>query len=162
MGWRAVSGLGGEALRAWALVAISLFNTVLLLWLGLTLWLHATVATQASSSPAAGFLLGSLFFISHSALLLSNSWEVTRSNTLWLAVAMLPLLILPYVWYVVLLNNAGYWAPGHGDLRRRHRPWLILLSVILALGLRLPGLARHPLHSPAERPDVVSSGRCAS
>ncbi len=90
--------------------------------------------TRASSSPAGGFLLGSLFFISHSALLLSSSWEFTRSNTLWLAIAMLPLLALPYVWYVVLLRNAGYWSQSGGDLRTRHRPWLLLVTGILAVG----------------------------
>jgi signal transduction histidine kinase len=81
-----------------------------------------------------GFLLGSLFFVSHSALLLSPSWEFSRSNTLWLAVAMLPVLILPFVWYVVLLRNAGYWSAGRGDIRTRHRGWLALLTLILALG----------------------------
>lgn len=124
----------GETLRAWALVAVSLFNTVLLLWLGLTLWLHADRRDPGVVLAAGGFLLGSLFFISHSALLLSNTWEFTRSNTLWLAAAMIPVLFLPYVWYVVLLRNAGYWDPAAADLRRRHRPWLLLTTFILAIG----------------------------
>ncbi len=145
VGGRAGARMSGETLRNWALVAVSLFNTVLLLWLGLTLWLHGDADPQDRHDrgvilACVGFLLGSLFFVAHSALLLSNSWEVTRSNTLWLAVAMLPVLILPFVWYVVLLNNAGYWTESGADLResvgvrRRHRPLLLLLSVILALG----------------------------
>ena len=54
-----MGGLSVDTLRAWALVAVSLFNTVLLLWLGLTLWLHAdrrdpgvVVAGAASCSAA--------------------------------------------------------------------------------------------------------------
>lgn len=129
-----------ETLRAWALVSVSLFNTVLLLWLGLTLWLHADrTDPRRRRDPGVlvaggGFLLGSVFFISHSALLLSTSWEVTRSNTLWLTAAMLPVLVLPYAWYAVLLHNAGYWSEPQGSLRRRHRPWLLLLSAILVAG----------------------------
>lgn len=128
-----------EALRAWALIAVSLFNTVILLWLGLTLWLHSDSDPKGRRDPgvllaAGGFLLGSLFFVSHSALLLSPSWEITRSNTLWLTAAMLPVLILPYVWYVVLLRNAGYWSAGRSALLARHRSGLALLTVILALG----------------------------
>ncbi len=102
-----MGSLNGETLRAWALVAVSLFNTVLLLWLGLTLLLHANRRDPGAWLAGGGFLLGALFFIAHSALLLSNSWEVTRSNTLWLAVAMLPVLILPFIWYVVLSAQRG-------------------------------------------------------
>ncbi len=32
------------------------------------------------------------------------------------------------------LLNAGYWAENGWDLRRRHRPWVLLLCVILVLG----------------------------
>jgi signal transduction histidine kinase len=145
-----------ETLRAWALISVSLFNTVILLWLGLTLLLHAEPTdARHRRDPGVvlaggGFLLGSLFFFSHSALLLSPSWELTRSNTLWLAVAMLPVLILPYVWYIVLLRNAGYWT-GNAGLRNGHRPGLLLVTGILVLGFAalillgipfIPGLSR--------------------
>ncbi len=121
-------------LRDWALVAVSLFNTVLLLWLGLSLWLHADRRNLSAVLSSGGFLLGSLFFISHSALLLSKSWEFTRSNTLWLSVAMIPVLVLPFVWYVVLLHHARWGTAGGAAIWRRHRPWLLLASLILALG----------------------------
>jgi signal transduction histidine kinase len=123
-----------ESVRAWSLIAVSLFNAVILLWLGLTLLLHSDRRDPGVLLAGGGFLLGTLFFVSHSALLLSTSWEFTRSNTLWLSVAMLPVLILPYAWYVVLLRNAGYWSAGRGGLQNRHRPWLALLTLILGLG----------------------------
>lgn len=122
------------ALRDWALVAVSLFNTVLLLWLGLSLWLHADRRDPGAVLSTGGFLLGSLFFISHSALLLSKSWELTRSNTLWLSVAMIPVLVLPFVWYVVLLNHARWGTAEGAAIWRRHRPWVLLTSFILVLG----------------------------
>jgi hypothetical protein len=111
-----------DSVLTWALVAVSLFNTILLLWLGLTLWLNADRRGPGVVAAAAGFLLGSAFFVSHSALLLSDSLRLTRSNTLWLAVGMTPVVLLPYVWYVVLLWYSGYWAERASDLRRRHRP----------------------------------------
>jgi len=126
--------IAGATLRSWALVAVSLFNTILLLWLGLSLWLHADRRDPGVVLSTGGFLLGGLFFISHSALLLSRTWEFTRSNTLWLATAMIPVLLLPYVWYVVLLRNAGFWDPGESLIRPRHRPGLLVTTVALVIG----------------------------
>ena len=123
------------SLVTWALVAVSLFNTILLLWLGITLWLNANRRDLGVAVIAFGFLLGSAFFVAHAALLLSDTWQLTRSNTLWLAVAMTPIALLPYVWYVVLLRYCGYWVERAGNLRRRHRPWVALMALVLLIGL---------------------------
>lgn len=142
--------LATHVFRDWLLVAVSLFNTVLLLWLGLSLWLHADRRDPSAVLTTAGFLLGSLFFISHSALLLSKTWELTRSNTLWLTVAMIPVVLLPYVWYLVLLRHASRWTAEGAVLWRRHRPWLLLTSLLLALGfggLVLLGIPHIPVVS---------------
>jgi signal transduction histidine kinase len=137
-------------LLTWALVALSLFNTILLLWLGLTLWFNAERRNLGIAVTAGGFLLGSAFFISHSALLLSDTWSLTRSNTLWLAVGMTPVLLLPFVWYVVLLWTGGYWAETGQPLRRRHEGWLALAGSILVIGficLALLGIPYVPVIS---------------
>ena len=137
-------------LLTWALVALSLFNTILLLWLGLTLWLNAERRNLGIAVTAGGFLLGSAFFISHSALLLSDTWSLTRSNTLWLALGMVPALLLPFVWYVVLLWTSGYWGDAGQPLRRRHRGWLTLAGSILIVGfccLALLGIPYVPVIS---------------
>jgi len=134
-------------LLTWALLTISLFNTVLLLWLGITVWLNAERRTWGVALAAGGFILCSLFFISHSALLLTESLSFTRSNTLWLAVGMTPVIVLPFAWYVVLLWYAGYWTGSGGELRRHHRPWLWLTAAILAVGfvcLALLGIPHIP------------------
>ena len=137
-------------LLTWALVALSLSNTILLLWLGLTLWLNAERRDLGIAVTAGGFLLGSAFFISHSALLLSDTWTLTRSNTLWLALGMAPVLLLPFVWYVVLLWYSGYWAAPGSRLRRRHRGGLTLAGGILVIGfacLALLGIPYVPVIS---------------
>lgn len=118
----------------WALVAVSLFNTILMLWLAFSLWLNAQRRSAGVVVAVLGFCLGSGLFISHSAVLLSGELQLTRSNTLWLAVAMVPALLLPYVWYVVLLWYGGFWASGARALRRRHRPWVSIDSLIVLLG----------------------------
>ena len=123
-----------DTFLTWALVALSLFNTILLLWLGTTLWLNADRRSPGVAVAVAGFLLGSALFVSHAALLLSETLRLTRSNTLWLAVGMTPALILPYVWYGVLLWHNGYWAGPASDLRRRHQKWLWLAGAILITG----------------------------
>lgn len=124
-----------DSLLTWALVAISLANTILLLWLGVTLILNADRRSWGAVVTAAGFLLGSLFFISHSALLLSDSLTFTRSTTLWLAVGIGSVVILPFVWYAVTLWYAGYWTSPPARLRSRHRLWLGLTAAAAAAGL---------------------------
>ena len=124
-----------ETLLLWALVSVSLFNTILLLWLGLTLWLTADRRGPGVVITAAGFFLGSAFFTSHAALLLSPSLQLTRSTTLWLAAAMAPVVLLPYVWYVVLLWYNGFWTAPSGEMRRRQLPWLWITSAVMIIGL---------------------------
>lgn len=122
-------------LLTWALVALSLANTILLLWLGMTLWLNADRRNLGIAVTAGGFVLGSLFFMSHSALLLSDSLAITRGNTLWLAIGITPVVILPFAWYVVVLWYAGFWTWPAGALRHRHRLWVWLTGAALVAGL---------------------------
>ncbi len=124
-----------DLLITWALVALSLFNTILLLWLGITLWLNANRRDLGVAAVAIGFFLGSAFFVAHAALLLSDAWQLTRSNTLWLALAVTPITLLPFFWYAVLLRTSGYFADAESALRQRHRPWLVLLAAVMLIGL---------------------------
>ena len=50
-----------DTLLTWALIAVSLANTILLLWLGITLWLNADRRSLGIAVTSGGFLLGSLF-----------------------------------------------------------------------------------------------------
>jgi signal transduction histidine kinase len=73
---------------------------------------------------------------------------------------MTPVVLLPYVWYVVLLWYSGYWAEQASDLRRRHRPWLWSVSLILGLALAALVLLGSPyLPLRQEMPPLVWSGR---
>ena len=142
-------------LITWALVAVSLFNTILLLWLGITLWLNANRRDLGIVVIAVGFLLGSAFFVAHAALLLSDTWQLTRSNTLWLAVAVTPVTLLPYVWYVVL--SALQRLLGRRGQRSAPAPPSLgcIAGRDLADRPRLPGAVGHPVRPYLPRAAAV-------
>lgn len=47
----------------WAVLAVSLFNTILLLWLGLTVLLNAEGRVWGICLAAGGLLLGAIFLL---------------------------------------------------------------------------------------------------
>jgi len=138
--------LTGRFLLDWAIMALSLFNAILLIWLGLTVLLNAERrgrprAAGAPRSPrwgiwvaGGGLLLGGAFFVSHSALLGHGPSYVSRGMDFWWHVGWIPVVALPFVWYVMMLWYAGFWEQQDTPLRRRHRLWFVL-SVVLAAGL---------------------------
>ena len=147
-----------DILLSWALIAISLFNTILLLWLGLTLWLNADDRDLGIVLASGGFMLGGLFFISHSALLLSEELMLSRSNNLWLSIGLIPAVALPYLWYMVLFWFAGYWSNSEGRRHRGRRRLLLMTTAILVLGfislllLGIPHIAPLAAFVPIIRP----------
>ncbi len=144
----AVAAMTSHSLLNWALIAISLFNVILLLWLSLTVWLNADQRSPGVILAAGGFLLGSLFFVSHSALLMKNGNLYLTSATIpWFVMGMAPVVLLPAAWYLVILWHAGYWDAPDSALHHRHRPWLrVMLGVVAAalFSLALMGIPYLP------------------
>lgn len=146
----------------WAILAVSLFNTILLLWLALTVFLNAERRVWGIWFTAGGLFLGSIFFISHSAILGHGLNPVTPGLNFWWRVGWVPVAALPFAWYVVMLWYSGFWdsrsSPASGDtgLYRRQRPWfaLTLLSGLFLVGLLifanpLPSFTRLAQYRPA-------------
>ena len=151
----------GVFLLDWARLACSLFNTGLMLWLGLTIALNAERPAAGAAptgrerrSPAWGpaliagsLLAGALFFISHSAILAFDLNTVSRGLNFWWHVGWWPVLALPLAWYGLVLWYAGYWTDPDTALhpmaqrlegsRGRHRVGLRLCALGIA------GLALH-------------------
>ena len=136
----------------WAVVAVSLFNTVLLLWLGLTVLLNAERRAWGVWMAGGGLLLGSAFFVSHSAILGHDLHYATGGLEFWWRVGWMPVIALPSAWYVVMLWYAGFYSDERAPLRRRHLAWLVL-SALLALGMVGLFLFGNPL--PAYRQVAV-------
>ncbi len=129
----------GEGFLIWAGIAASLFNTILLCWLGLTVLLNAERRTWGIWLAGGGLLMGAAFFISHAALLAYGFSVVNWEVNFWWQVAWVPVIVLPFAWYVVMLWYAGFWDDRQTPLHRRQRPWLlgILLLTPGMLGVLL-------------------------
>ena len=117
----------------WAILAMSLFNTVLQLWLGLTVLLNAERRSWGIWLASGGLLLGSLFFLSHSAILGFGPAEFSLGLNIWWRTGWLPALCLPFAWYLVILWYGGFWEGRDSSLRQRQRLWFIGVSAILVL-----------------------------
>lgn len=120
----------GLALLDWAIIAVSLFNTIVLLWLGLIVLLNADLRNSGVLLMGGGLLLGAAFFITHTAILgQSLSFNYDGLNFWWQS-GWLPVTAAPYVWYVVILWFSGFWNRPHSPLFRRHALWLSLATLI--------------------------------
>ena len=129
----------------WALMTVSLANTILLIWLGLTVVLNAERRTWGAWLAGGGLLLGAVFFISHSAILGFGFTLTDSSVGLWWNVGWVPVVALPLVWYVLMLWYSGYWDNREGALRKRQQVWFwvtlgaaAMLLVLLAVANPLP------------------------
>jgi len=117
----------------WAVMAVSLCNTVLLLWLGLTVLLNAERRTWGIWLAGGGLLMAGAFFVSHSAILGQDLHSGTLGTSFWWRVGWAPVIASPFVWYALMLWYAGFWDDKRAELYRRHRLWL-LLALLFAVG----------------------------
>ncbi|MBN1310799.1 MAG: hypothetical protein JXB30_05205 [Anaerolineae bacterium] len=136
----------GIRLLDWALLAVSLFNTILTLWLGLTVLLNADRRGWGVWLMGGGLLSGSAFFVSHTAILGSMLDFSTQGLDFWWYIGWIPVVAAPYAWYVMTLWYTGFWTEKQSALRRRHRLWFLLAS-FLGIFLAVLMLAATPLPS---------------
>lgn len=119
----------------WATMALSIFNTMAMLWLGLIIILMAERRRWGAWLASIALILGALFFVSHTIILAQEfrylNW---RLYLIWTTGVMLAVM-LPYFWYGVMLWSAGFWSASNPSIRQRHRPFLIAMTVFLAISL---------------------------
>lgn len=139
----------GNLLLDWAIVAVSLFNTILALWLGLTVLLNAERRGWGIWLVGGGLLVGGAFFVSHTAILGYGLHTIGQGLNFWWRAGWLPVVVAPLSWYVAMLWYSGFWdeVPA-GDKRPLswQRPWLGLI-LLLAVGLIGLLLFANPLPS---------------
>ncbi len=120
----------------WAIMATSLFNTILLTWLGLTVVFNADRRDWGVWIASVGLLLGALFFVSHTAIVGLGLTNLTWRNMIfWWTVGLVPAIMLPFAWYIIMLWYTGFWNFPHNRLYRRQRIWLTLTTGMLFVGL---------------------------
>ena len=133
----------------WALIAVSLFNTMLLLWMGLTVLLNANRRDWGVWLMGGGMLVATVFFISHSAILGQELAMNFDGLNFWWRAGWFPVTVAPFAWYVAVLWFSGFWAASNvvpqSTLHRRHRAvlwlmvaWLAVLLVLLLLANPIP------------------------
>ena len=133
----------------WALIAVSLFNTMLLLWMGLTVLLNANRRDWGVWLMGGGMLVATVFFISHTAILGQELAMNFDGLNFWWRAGWFPVTVAPFAWYVAVLWFSGFWAvPKAGPqsaLRRRHRvvlwfmvAWLLGLLALLLVANPIP------------------------
>ena len=119
-----------EWLLPWAMFAVSLFNLILLLWLGLTILLNAQERNWGTYLAGSGFLVGALFFLLHTAALHYSLDFLLENSPIWWLILAAPVGALPFGWMVLMLWYCGYWDETHSPLRRRTR-WPFALATAL-------------------------------
>ncbi|NLG96511.1 MAG: hypothetical protein GX491_04040 [Chloroflexi bacterium] len=123
----------------WAVQAVSLFNAVVLVWLGLTVLLNADRRTGGIWLAGGGLLMGGAFFISHSALLGHETSLLTTGQDFWWFAGWALVICLPFAWYIVMLWYTGFWearraeAAAERQLFQRQQIWFALTMLFFSL-----------------------------
>ena len=119
----------------WAIITISFFNTIALLWLGLTVLLNAERHAWGTWAAGGGFLLGALFFVGHSAIVGREIGTFSPEMEFWWRLSWLVVIGAPYMWYLVMAWYSGVLSAG------RHRAWLVIVSLLGISALALLRIA---------------------
>lgn len=134
-----------------ATLSLSIFNAILLIWLGLTVLFNSDRRAWGIWLGSLGLLLGGAFFVSHTAILGVGLDQLSyRSLIFWWTVGLVPAVALPFAWYTVVLWYSGFWGPPpHSKLHRKQRRWFFLVMAVMVLGFFSLGLGIVLLLLPA-------------
>jgi signal transduction histidine kinase len=101
-----------------AALALSIFVTVMLLWLGLTVWLNGERSQSVVHLSAAGLAAAALFFLSHTMILGLGFTQTGFGMDFWWRLAWIPLPVVPFAWLLTVIRYAGLSPEQHAIYRR--------------------------------------------
>jgi hypothetical protein len=119
----------------WAIIAVSIFNTIILIWLGLMVLLNADRRRWGTWAAGGGFLFAGLFFIGHSSIVGRMIGTFEAEMEMWWRLSWLLVVGAPYMWYLVMLAYTGVLEAG------RHRVWLLAVTLLGAMAVALLALS---------------------
>ncbi len=130
--------MSGDAILGWVLVALSSFNMIISIWLGLTVLLNAERRAWGIWLAGGSLLASGIFFIFHTLLLEGTLFSFRLMlGPVW-SIRWVPIIALPMAWYWAMLWFAGFWEHRAGRLRRFHRralaamiPFALVVTVLL-------------------------------
>jgi two-component sensor histidine kinase len=127
----------GRFFLDWLITSLSLFNTILLIWLGLTVLLNSDRKRLGVWVASLGLLVGGGFFTIHSYMVSHPLNPLSREvNSLWY-LSWLMLVSLPFAWYILILWYSGFWNKEEVQLRKWQKYFFPVLSIIFFFNLRL-------------------------
>lgn len=124
----------------WAINALSFFNMIAFLWLGLTVLLNAERRGWGAWVAGGGLIVGGLFFAGHSTVVAHSLDSFSPNAEFWWRVSWLPVVGAPYFWYLVMAWYAGVLSARQQRLRAA-------IVGALGLGALLSLLLANPLPS---------------
>ncbi len=137
--------MSGNLFLDWTTMALSLFNMILLLWLGLTVLLNSKKRSWGIWLAGGSLLLSGSFFICHTAIIGHRLQFINWGLFIFWLIGLILVIALPFLWYVVMLWSAGFWDKPASDLRRGQRAFLFLTALLLLLGLAGVIIMTNPL-----------------
>lgn len=151
-------GMTGSLLLDWAILTLSLFNTIILLWLSMTVLLNADRRHWGVWLMGAGLAAGAAFFISHTAILGQELMLNADGLNFWWQVGWIPVTVAPFAWYIVSLWYSGFWNQAPSNLRSRHKIWFVMMtSLVVCLVLLLLTSRPIPTYEEIVRLELLES-----
>ncbi|TAK31637.1 MAG: hypothetical protein EPO21_17035 [Chloroflexota bacterium] len=111
-------------LVVWAIRALSLFNTIAFLWLGLAVLLNAERRTLGTWVAGGGLLMAGLFFGVHTTIVARDPGTLGAEFAFWWRAGWSLFIGSPYMWYVVIAWYTNVFRT------RWHRSWLCALGLL--------------------------------
>jgi signal transduction histidine kinase len=145
--------MSGNIWLDWTTLSVSIFNTIIMLWMGLMILLSSDKRTWGVWLAAGGLLVGSLFFVSHTAIIGQEISFFTPGTNFWWHVGWGPVVAAPFGWYIVMLWFSGYWENTASTLHIRHKAWLSV-TIIYAVLLVILFIFLNPLSSLSPRTNI--------
>lgn len=131
----------------WAILSISISNTVLAMWLGLTVLLNTKDRDLGVWVMSIGLLGGGTFFFIHTAILGSLLNLTLAEVDSWWRLGWLSIILSPFGWYIACLWYGGFWRQPPGRISKRHRLWVLWLCIqtlaMVGLLLLAPSIPRY-------------------
>ncbi len=101
--------MSGSLLLDGAILSISLFNTIALLWLALTVLLNAQRRSWGVWLIGLGLAAGAFFFVSHGVIASRGLEGDLAARDTWWHLGWAPVTVAPLSWYIAMLWYSGFW-----------------------------------------------------
>lgn len=111
----------------WLDITLSFFNTITLLWLGMTVLLNTDRRRWGTWVGGYGLIAGGVFFIGHTILVGRVIGTYNNEMSFWWRIGWLPFIGLPYLWYMLMVWYTGV-------LHKSHHKTVLLAMSIIGLG----------------------------